>query len=214
MSKCQILFLDIDGVLLVSDDLPHTQAFSNTCRTNLLALLHQLPDLQIVITSSYRLGRGYERLLRIWREDSLPDRIIGGTPVLGSGRKGQEIMAWLEENQLTEDACRFAILDDHAEDIVPYVPVGTVFPCRSATGLTAEITAKMVAYFSVPSVQSTARLVKRGQMEDNPTNRSGRGHRPTNSPAIFTPPPAAAQFSPPAPAAPPPTGAVDDGIPF
>ena len=72
----------------------------------------------------------------------------------------------------------------------------------------------------------TARLVKLGLIEDNPTNRSGRGHAPSaglsrRSPPTAepdrgtnTPPPAAAQFSPPAPPTPPPTGAVDDGIPF
>ena len=144
----RILFLDIDGVLLASGDPPRAarDLFSRSCRTHLLTLIDRLPDLRIVVTSSYRLGSGYARLLKLWRADELPDRIIDRTPHLGD--RGAEIMAWLEEARLEGDPIRYAVLDDQADFLLSSVPADAVLPCRADTGLTKQIATRVAHYLS------------------------------------------------------------------
>jgi hypothetical protein len=125
----KILFLDIDGVLN-SEQSAHywnergkenggfskrNPEFCPLSVCNLKYVLKQIPDLQIVVSSTWRIGSTLQEL-----KDTLskhagvdPERVIDTTPFDGHfGRiRGKEIQAWLDLNP-TE---KFAIVDDDSD---------------------------------------------------------------------------------------------------
>lgn len=129
----RILFLDIDGVL------NSTQAkrrgtcdfhctFCPIAVKNLNQLLSDLPDLNIVISSSWRFGHDLDRvnpttgrpsLKSIFKDNGIDaERIIDYTPMRFSERpRGYEIQEWLDGHLVT----KFAIVDDNS-DMVHLAP--------------------------------------------------------------------------------------------
>ena len=124
----KVLFLDIDGVLNSSNwykNRPHKFLKDNPeesdweCELDPAAILvfkklvHDVPDLQIVISSTWRLNyelsefkRRFSQMLSIE-----PSRVIDKTPRLNTIR-GLEIQDWLSRNpQVT----KFAIIDDDSD---------------------------------------------------------------------------------------------------
>ena len=105
MSK--ICYLDIDGVLFVYG----TYNFSKAACNNLKKLLEQVPDLKIVICSSWRhLGMdSVKKTLDFHGIDK--DRIIGCTGNEGPPR-GLEVRLWMDRNP---SVTNYVIIDDEQE---------------------------------------------------------------------------------------------------
>lgn len=124
----KVLFLDIDGVLnsatwyknrphrFLKDD-PEESDWE--CEIDPAAILiskklfHNVADLQIVISSTWRLNHELDEFKRRLSQmlSIEPSRVIGKTPKLGTIR-GLEIQAWLKDNpQVT----KFAIIDDDSD---------------------------------------------------------------------------------------------------
>ena len=139
----KVLFLDFDGVLntesyqdcLLSQGKPgwddYGQLFDPRAVGNLKRILDAIPDVRIVVESSWKVN-GLDELRLMWQERGLPGELYDATPdifneefrtidlsdpdnirkVEGIG-KGREISAWLS-NHADQD-CRYVILDDAAE---------------------------------------------------------------------------------------------------
>lgn len=131
----KVMMLDFDGVLnsklhfLANADLPSIDA--NTLSdadlfqmkrdvnvNNMWTLgfiLDQVPDLKIVISSTWRLHydlESFKELFKIFKLDG--SRIIGMTPKQFSSERRQEIYMWLEEyKELHHKQVDFIAVDDH-----------------------------------------------------------------------------------------------------
>lgn len=136
------LFLDIDGVLNTmsysnylidhdEDDVDEDGAlFDPKAVTNLANIINKIPDVKIIISSTWRL-RGWEWMNRLWVKRQLPETIYSFTPVLEVvcfvdiinrkdttsvypiGTRGLEINEWLRNNaSLNPFSYKYVILDD------------------------------------------------------------------------------------------------------
>lgn len=139
------LFLDIDGVMIPFGD----QAIASECAANLRQIMSAVPDLCIVISSSWRTPP-VGRLMEIWREARLPwPWIVGSTPDL-AGRpgsdpeklRGLEIRRWLEDHAAASTG--FAILDDQTDEIEPCFPSSVIFGTNPTLGLTNGIADEII----------------------------------------------------------------------
>ena len=97
-----ILFLDFDGVLhpypLHVDD-QHAELLMHT--PLLWSLLRRHPELQVVVSSSWRERFSMDYLvdfLTYGGGEELAGRIAGATPVISHLERDRECMAWLESN--------------------------------------------------------------------------------------------------------------------
>ncbi|CAN5306972.1 HAD domain-containing protein [soil metagenome] len=107
----KILFLDFDGVLHSTND-----RRGNFSRLPYLEKsLARMPDLDIVITSTWRESHGFEELKNLFPAHLRP-RIIGKTPVLGRsnnpGGRQREIEAYLAAQSLDQSNAVWIVLDD------------------------------------------------------------------------------------------------------
>ena len=136
------LFLDIDGVLntirysnfLVDHDEDEVDEdgalFDPETVNNLASIVEKIPDLRIIISSTWRL-KGWEWMQRLWKKRKLPGAIYSFTPVLEVvcfvdkinrkdstsvypyGTRALEVNEWLRlyagQNSLTY---KYVILDD------------------------------------------------------------------------------------------------------
>lgn len=87
------LFLDIDGVLntirysnyLIDHDEDEVDEdgalFDPEAVNNLAYIIEKVPDVKIIISSTWRL-KGWEWMLRLWKKRKLPGTIFSFTPVL------------------------------------------------------------------------------------------------------------------------------------
>jgi hypothetical protein len=123
----KVLFLDIDGVLnsvnfsqkqvrrsLLADT---SQIDPDAC-TKLQDLIKKVPDLKIVISSTWRKLFSISDLKQELKLKGIdPSVIIDYTPVIHNVIRGEEIKAWLNNNSVTT----FAIVDDDADmgDLMP-----------------------------------------------------------------------------------------------
>lgn len=126
------MFLDIDGVLnsAASAQLHYWKpkwynadlsAFGDISGydfgvqelSNLRYILTEIPDLKIVISSSWKIGRTVEELRVILGSLEIdPERIIGKTPFLDlDSIRGHEIKKWLDNNEL----CQYVVIDDDTD---------------------------------------------------------------------------------------------------
>ena len=136
------LFLDIDGVLntirysnyLIDNDEDEVDEdgalFDPEAVNNLACIIEKVPDVKIIISSTWRL-KGWEWMLRLWKKRKLPGAIYSFTPVLEVvcfadeinrkdstsvypyGTRALEVNEWLRlyasQNSLTY---KYVILDD------------------------------------------------------------------------------------------------------
>lgn len=112
-----ILFLDIDGVLhplIPRKDRPASEAAQLSYLPRLADVLSLYPDVQIVISSTWRTTRTLDQLRALFPV-TLQHRLIGVTPVLDESRYpgGREIeaLAWLDAHSKGEE---WIALDDCA----------------------------------------------------------------------------------------------------
>lgn len=111
----RILFLDIDGVVLPLSQMTrrryedYAEGQIPLPLERLVALLDEHPQIELVLSSSWRLDVGIERAREL-----LPERhrakLIGETPVVGSSDdRGKECLQWLAA---FSEPYNFAALDD------------------------------------------------------------------------------------------------------
>ena len=142
------LFLDIDGVLntirfsnyLIDHDEDEVDEdgalFDPEAVNNLACIIEKVPDLKIIISSTWRL-KGWEWMNRLWVKRQLPGAIYGFTPVLEAvcfvdkinrkdstsvypyGTRALEVNEWLRlyagQNSLSY---KYVILDDFNDFLV------------------------------------------------------------------------------------------------
>lgn len=137
------IFLDFDGVLntenyqaqLRADGKPgwddYGMLFDPAAVANLKRILDAVPDVRIVVESSWKV-RGLDELRLMWAERGLPGTLYDVTPTIFCEElltadlsdpdsirkvegltKGKEIRAWLRRHAGLY--CRYVILDDMAE---------------------------------------------------------------------------------------------------
>lgn len=170
----KVLFLDFDGVLNTEsyqvllhsrrkigwDDLG--PLFDPEAVGNLKRILDAIPDLRIVLESSWK-AQGLDELRLMWKERSLPGELFDVTPdifneellaidladpdsfrKMESLGKGREISSWLRKRGGQD--CRYVILDDVAEfygDLARHhVRTDPKF------GITREDALKVIAYLT------------------------------------------------------------------
>lgn len=105
----KIVFLDFDGVL-------HPDGIALFSRLGLLeTYLSRMPDVEVVISSSWRETESIEQL-RAYFSSPIREKIVGATPVLEDGYdcggRQREIEAYLESAGLKAGNCSWVALDD------------------------------------------------------------------------------------------------------
>lgn len=132
----KVLFLDIDGVMNSvqlavmhhrrNKDVPSLggwDPYNEFCPisiNNLVELLEKVPDLKIVVSSTWRMGCDTVQKLQdifnpipeLHGQKIIQERIIDRTPVFRSGPRGNEIKHWLDNHPEVE---KYAILDDDSD---------------------------------------------------------------------------------------------------
>ncbi len=142
----KILFLDIDGVLNSKAgwerDNPDTIKYmQKECVTLLNKIVAEIPDLKIVISSSWRHAFPMEDIITMLGDAGKV--VIGKTPQvhLSGGQRGDEIQSWLDFNPGVEN---FVILDDDSD----MKHLGwRLRKTSSDVGLTEEIANQVIADF-------------------------------------------------------------------
>lgn len=138
----KVIFLDIDGVLnsaqsanfwysKTANNVKHpiledwsatleeyqTSDFCPISVTNLCEALSLLPEIKIVISSTWRLSKSVEDLKKIFSPwPIIANKIIDKTPCLRLQERGDEIKAWLDEHKkhckVDDQISDFVIIDD------------------------------------------------------------------------------------------------------
>lgn len=118
----KVIFLDFDGVMDTAHydnylnymELPYKDRFGLLFDPDCVLNLSRIVDTtgaQIVVTSTWKQFMTYEDLLEMWHSRRLPGILAGITPNC-SRHRGDEIDAWLEENDGTVE---YVIVDDMDE---------------------------------------------------------------------------------------------------
>jgi HAD domain in Swiss Army Knife RNA repair proteins len=152
----RVLFVDFDGVLtsvgsiiynnrlklLGLTDTPTHESFDPIACSNLQYILEELPDVQVVVSSTWRKHKTLHALQEVFKVNNLlPERMIGTTPISEEGYRGKEIEAYLKEHpEVTE----FAIIDDDS-DMKPYMD--RLVKTDSRNGLTFTDAEKVIEMF-------------------------------------------------------------------
>lgn len=151
----KILFLDFDGVLNNNnffikrkDSSFKDIDFENV--VNLKKLMEKVPELEIVISSTWRIGTPIEELRIILSEFGIiKERIIGVTPQIHLSRiRGFEIEKWLYDN--IEKEAKIAILDDDRDmaHLIKYL-----FQTDSTIGLSINRAQGLIWWFDDHSLE-------------------------------------------------------------
>ena len=115
-----ILFLDVDGVLCLAGpglyQLPHQRSLHSPS-VSLLKQLIEETDCLVVVSSSWRKKKNSLLLLKekLEKEGELREGCVGEervTPVVGRGKRDEEIVGWLRGCGEEMEGRRWAVLDD------------------------------------------------------------------------------------------------------
>lgn len=165
----KILFLDFDGVLnnvewygsAARKEQPALEWVDGKPRRNsardfdpanlaaLGALMRAVPDLLIVVSSTWRFGRTIEELRDLLHPEVPRGRVIGKTPRLASRLRYEEIRAWLAEYA---PGALFVAFDDDTADMIQLDENFIHVP--SSVGLTPEHVEKALAHFGASGTGS------------------------------------------------------------
>lgn len=173
MRMLKVLFLDFDGVLNTDsyqvqlrtqgkpgwDD--YGQLFDPEAVMNLKRILDAVPDVRIVVESSWK-AQGLDELRLMWKERNLPGELYDATPDIFNEElltmdlsnpdnirkaeslgKGREIMAWLKKHGCQD--CRYVLLDDTA-GFTGEMASHHIQICPD-TGITQEDAIKAISHF-------------------------------------------------------------------
>lgn len=108
-------FLDALGRRALRED-----EFCPIACSNLLLILEEVPDVKIVVSSTWRLGRTVEELRDVLAKAGVDrERIIDKTPVIWNEKRGTEIQTWLDTFDpavfLQPKVTDFVIVDDDSD---------------------------------------------------------------------------------------------------
>lgn len=111
----KVLFLDFDGVINTFMHFSHEGNFSKAACKNVQSLLDKVPDLKVVISSSWRkFGLDFDKNILLHNcIDS--KRVIGVTEDEkhdGKGDRGYHIRNWLKDHP---EVTAFVIVDDESD---------------------------------------------------------------------------------------------------
>jgi len=107
----KVLFLDFDGVLNPYGYKTEGATFSKMACKNLNLLLKKVPELKIVVSSSWRI-HGLHAVRDILKSNGIdPKRVIDITGD-EKGIRGNQIKAWLDRHKNVNN---FVILDDNSD---------------------------------------------------------------------------------------------------
>ena len=152
----RVLFLDFDGVLnsvgsfiynnrmnlLGLTQVPTHESFCPVASSNLQYILEELPDVQVVVSSTWRKHKTINALKKIFETNNiLPDRMIGVTPVDPDRYRGNEIKEYLDKHP---EVTSFVILDDDT-DMIPYMD--NLVKTDSRDGLTFSKAERVIEAF-------------------------------------------------------------------
>lgn len=172
----RFLFLEINGVLSTINHaeclIAHGEdssdedgaIFDPEAIANLAYIINKVPDVKIVISSSWRF-KGMEWLNRLWEKRAMPGKIFSITPALericfkdieqqtssyskfSQGIGTLEIDEWLRQNVKNSDLYYYAILDDYKN----YLTVQTYNAafCDAFNGLTRSVAEKVIEILHV-----------------------------------------------------------------
>lgn len=124
----KVIFLDLDGVMITGSYQKRSTEFEGYYFTpssveNLKQILERT-GAYIVVSSTYRMA-GFEYLRKMFNANGLTDGLIGQTPVIDYGIRGDEIRQYIEESRLDPQNAveQFVILDDHDDmgELMPYL---------------------------------------------------------------------------------------------
>lgn len=139
-----ILFLDIDGVLIAYSKVDYSRPnFTPKCVEAFKAIVNAVPDVCIVLSSTWRLPQHINRLHELWVDHGLSESlIIDATPdsrndptISPLHRRGLEIKAWLDTNPNT---IQWVVLDDDRYSIEPVLGTDRCVYTNSARGLNSD----------------------------------------------------------------------------
>lgn len=161
----RVLFLDFDGVLnnthwLVSEHRRRLRAETLGKRTPRYDRTHEfdprnvrwlnhvmdmVPDLRIVVSSSWRGGMTVPELRELLRRVGLreADRVIDKTGHAASRQRHEEIRAWMDANN---PSFQFAAIDDDIQDMLPLGR--NFFHVPSKRGLLRKHARELVLFFN------------------------------------------------------------------
>ena len=162
----RVLFTDFDGCLnsvqsfiynnrqnlLGLTNVPTHESFCPIASSNLQYILEELPDVQVVVSSTWRKYKTIHAIQNMFETNHiLPDRIIGMTPVLESRYRGDEIGAYLKDHPEVKN---FVIIDDDS-DMVPYMD--RLIKIDSRNGLTFRDAEKVIEKFGGKNEEAEAK---------------------------------------------------------
>lgn len=117
----KVLFCDFDGVLNPYPKPSRSGAFNKTACMNLEMLLNKIPDLKIVVSSSWR-AYGYDAVKDILKSNGIDPRrvfdVLGDekdekNPEAHKGNhRGYQVECWLKRHPKVQS---FAIVDDESD---------------------------------------------------------------------------------------------------
>lgn len=160
----KLLFVDIDGVLN-SIDLSiahrsleraprHRLHDIDIVRVGILKWIVDMTGAEIVISSTWRIGRNVEWFVGFFEALNWPmPPIVGCTPT-GSGFRGQEINDWLKEHSFDLGNCKYLILDDDSDfyDDQPFLHVDRI------VGLSLKHACKSVRFLGLKNEEDLRTL--------------------------------------------------------
>ena len=157
MAKTDILFLDFDGVMvtdryqeqLTASNSPlqdeYGAKFDPECVEGLRLIVNKT-GAYIVVTSTWKMSKGLKAIQQMWKDRSLPGKIIGVTPDIDLIHRGNEIDVWLVEYGAD---CRYVIIDDAPFlDFFNEKQQQFLFKVDERTGLDENTMLKVVEYLN------------------------------------------------------------------
>lgn len=127
----EIIFLDCDGVInseqafiwnhrLWKAGKVKRNSVGVVCpinMSNLNYIMEETKNVDVVISSVWRIGRTLEEMREYLKERGFlfSDRIIGLTANTSSGRRDEQIIKWLEDNNRMQSS--FIVIDDETFDL-------------------------------------------------------------------------------------------------
>ena len=143
-----VIFLDLDGVLNIIDGKNPTYKlyiyhFEPFLVKRFNELLETIPNLQIVISSSWREDMDDLKSILISSGFKFIDRIIDSTP-LNNDKRGKQIKDFIQIHNIN----KFLIIDDNIEEIKIFFNESYYIKVNSLTGLSANDIKKIKMFFN------------------------------------------------------------------
>ena len=140
----KLIFLDIDGVLSLQKDwktrLKDLRApFNENCSSLLDEFLTKNPEVNLIISSAWRVGKTTKQLQNIFKTRKFKNynRIIDKTESLESTR-GWQILKYCQDNEI--NLKHIVVIDDEIKDIICFSKLKTkVIECNTKDGITPQI---------------------------------------------------------------------------